>query len=105
LALTLDGGFAPALNNLAYLYADRFGDRQEALRLAIKAFSNQPENPDFLDTLGYVLLKDNQPEKALLFLQKATRLKPDNAEIRTHLAQAVKAAGGKRTSASEERGR
>ena len=90
--LALDGEYAPALNNLAYLYVDFFGDPEEALRLAIKAFSIQPENPDFLDTLGFTLLKKGQHEKALLFLQKAARLKPHEATIQAHLAEAVKAA-------------
>jgi tetratricopeptide (TPR) repeat protein len=89
--LALDGEYAPALNNLAYLYVDLYGDHEEALRLAIKAFGIEPENPDFLDTLGYALLKKGQYEKALLFLQKAARLKPHEITIQAHLAEAVKA--------------
>ena len=101
--LALDGEYAPALNNLAYLYLNLYGDHEEALRLSIKAFGIQPENPDFLDTLGYTLLKKGQYEKALLFLQKAARLKPHEVTIQAHLAEAVKAAakssgGGSTTS-------
>ena len=52
-----------------------------------------PEDAGVIDTLGYALLKNGQAEKALSFLEKAARLRPDDATIQAHLAQAYKAAG------------
>lgn len=92
-ALAVNSEYAPALNNLAYLQADSFGNHREAMRLAIKAYSITPEDPGIIDTVGYVFLKNDQPEKAVMFLEKAARLKPRDATIQAHLAQAVRAAG------------
>ncbi len=52
--------YAPALNNLAYLYLEVYADHKEALQLAIKAFRNSPSDPGIMDTLGYALLKNGK---------------------------------------------
>ncbi len=92
-ALDLDENYAPALNNLAYLQMEGYGNPKEALQLAIRAFRLMPEDAGVIDTLGYALLKNGQAEKAVSFLEKAARLRPDDATIQAHLAQAYKAAG------------
>lgn len=92
-ALALDNDYAPALNNLAYLQMEVYGDHKDALQLAIRAFRVQPEDAAVLDTLGYALLKNGQAEKAVAFLEKAARLRPNDATIKAHLEQARKAAG------------
>ena len=66
--------YAPALNNLAYLYLDVYADPKEALKLAVKAFRNSPDDGGIIDTLGYALLKNGQVDKSLFFLEKAARL-------------------------------
>jgi len=91
--LALDNDYAPALNNLAYLQMDVHGNHKEALQLAVRAFRAMPEEAAVLDTLGYALLKNGQAEKAVTFLEKAARLRPNDATIKTHLEQAQKAAG------------
>jgi len=92
-ALALDGDYAPALNNLAYLQMEVHGNYKEALQLAIKAFRLMPEDAGVIDTLGYALLKNGQADNALDFLEKAARLRPNDATIKAHLDQARKAAG------------
>jgi len=92
-ALAVNDDYAPALNNLAYLQMDVLGDHKEALQLAVRAFRAMPEDPAVLDTLGYALLKNGQADKAVTFLEKAARLRPNDATIKTHLDQARKAAG------------
>lgn len=95
-ALALSGDYAAALNNLSYLYADGFGTKKEALRLAEKAFSLDPENPGIIDTLGYALLKNNRHQEARESLEKAVALLPDDPTINYHLALAHQAAGDKK---------
>ena len=53
--LALDPRFAPAANNLAFLYAVNGGDRERALQLAQLAKQVAPEEPHISDTLGWIL--------------------------------------------------
>jgi putative PEP-CTERM system TPR-repeat lipoprotein len=89
------GNFVPALNNLAYLYADNYGNREEALKLAIRAFRNDPQNPGVMDTLGYVLLKNDRAADAVKVLEKAVVLLNDNPTVWYHLALAYEALGNR----------
>jgi putative PEP-CTERM system TPR-repeat lipoprotein len=93
--LAIDADYTPALNNLAFLYLSERGDNQEALRLASQAFRNQPEDPAIMDTLGYALLKNGQPGKSLVLLEKAAQLRPQDATIQDHLLQARQGAAKK----------
>ena len=61
--------YTPALNNLAYLQADNYGDPGEALDLALKAFRNAPDDPGILDTLGYVMVKNNCVQDGIKLLE------------------------------------
>jgi len=83
----------PSMNNLAYLYADNFGDPKEGLALAIKAFRSEPTNPAIMDTLGYVLLKNGRNEESVNILNKAAELLPKVAAVRLHQGEALLAVG------------
>jgi len=87
--------YTPALNNLAYLQADNYGDPGEALDLALKAFRNAPDDPGILDTLGYVMVKNNRVHDGIRLLEKAAAILPDNPTVCYHLALAYSAAGKK----------
>ncbi len=91
--LERDQDYTPALNNLAYLYADNYGSYEESLALAIKAFRSEPTNPGIMDTLGYALLKNGRTDEALKALGQAASMLPEVYAIRLHLAQAQMAAG------------
>src|SRR4030095_6605446 len=56
-ALALSPRFAPAANNLAYLYSEHGGDKDKALQLAQMAKEVAPEEPVIPDTLGWILYK------------------------------------------------
>lgn len=88
-------GYVPALNNLAYLSASGFGSKEEALRLAITAFKNEPGNAGVMDTLGFALLKNNRLDDAKKVLEKAVKLLPQNPTVAFHLALAYKESGDK----------
>jgi tetratricopeptide (TPR) repeat protein len=85
--------YGPALNNLALLYADGYGDKKEALRLAIAAYNQQPNNAVSMDTVGYVLLKNGRNEEAKKVLEKAASYLRDNPSVLYHLALAYKETG------------
>jgi tetratricopeptide (TPR) repeat protein len=95
LALVKSENFVPALNNLAYLYSDGYGNKKEGLRLAISAFKKEPGNGGVMDTLGYALLKNGRAAEARKVLEKATSIIPDNPTVNYHLALACRETGDK----------
>lgn len=94
-ALAVTGNYAPALNNLAALYADGLGSPDEAVRLAEEALAMEPVNPGIMDTLGYALLKKGRTTEARTYLEKAEALAPGNPSINYHLALLYKTTGEK----------
>jgi len=85
--------FVPALNNLAYLSADGYGDKEEALRLAMKAFRLQPENAGVMDTVGYALMKNGRSADGVKVMERAASLLPADPTVMYHLGQAYHLAG------------
>ena len=95
MALEKTDNYVPALNNLAYLCADGYGNREEALRLAISAYKQEPGNAGIMDTLGFALLKNNRLADARKVLEKAVVALASNPTVHYHLALVYKAAGDK----------
>lgn len=91
-ALRRDNLYVPALNNLAYLLLQEQGQESAALTLAIQAYGRQPGDPAVMDSLGYALLRNNQPERALPLLRAAAD-KLTHPTILYHLALACKQDG------------
>ncbi len=93
-ALDLDPDFAPAANNLAWLKANEpSGDLGEALRLAMRAQKNAPDDPYIADTLGWVHYKRGSYQLALTQFTRAVQKKPQMPTLRYHLALALHADG------------
>ena len=88
--LGVNGLFVPALNNLAYLYAEQFGDLQKGHDLARKARTLDPQDErGFLaDTLGWILYKRKEYQEALMLLQESAAKATSNPEIQYHLGMA-----------------
>ncbi|MEW6455741.1 MAG: tetratricopeptide repeat protein [Acidobacteriota bacterium] len=74
-----------ALNYLSYMWAERGLNLKEALEMSKKAVNIDPENPDYIDTLGWVYFKMKDYEKAKDYLEKAYRKKNWEPEIIEHL--------------------
>jgi Flp pilus assembly protein TadD len=83
-------------NNLAMLLVTARADAAGLKRAGeLSARFAQSRNPNFLDTDGFVLLRQGQAAQALPVLERAVSLAPDAAVIRYHLALAQFEAGQK----------
>lgn len=98
--LGADPKHAVALNNLANVLL-QLGDK-DALAMAERAYQAAPQDANAADTLGWILLRSGQAERALRYLREARLRAPKNATIREHLAEALEATG-RMSEAQEER--
>jgi tetratricopeptide (TPR) repeat protein len=86
--LTTTPDAVPALNNLAYLYAERFNQLDKAYELAQKARTLQPTNGAIADTFGWIVYKRGDYRQALQVLQESVGKKPEDPEIQFHFGMA-----------------
>ena len=80
--------FAPAANNLAYLYLEHGGDLDKALDLAYRARLQAPEDPHIADTLGWALYKKGRIDQAVTSLRLSANKLPDHPIVQYHLGMA-----------------
>ena len=86
--LSFHPDFAPALNNLAFLYSEQFKQLDKAQQLAQKARLSRPQDPRIADTLGWILfLRRDYPAAVNLLRESAAGL-PAEAEVQYHLGMA-----------------
>ena len=76
---------AQALNNFAYSLVEREKDLDKALQYAKKAIELEPDNPSYLDTIGWVYFKLNDLRKAKKFIEKSIMIQGDNSVVLEHL--------------------
>jgi len=79
------------LNNLANIYS-KTGDAR-ALKYALKAYQIAPESAAISDTLGWILVLDNQPAEGLRHLRNAHSRASADPEIRYHIGVALERLG------------
>jgi tetratricopeptide (TPR) repeat protein len=92
--LQLSPNYAPAQNYLGYMWAERGTRLQRARELIEKAVKSEPENPAYLDSLGWVLFKLKQPRDALKYVSKAVELSPEpDPTLLDHLGDIYTALG------------
>lgn len=84
---------AAALNHLGYALADRGEDLPDAIRLLEKANTIRPNQPAFIDSLGWAFYRAGQYDKALPLLQSAVAMEPGYAELNDHLGDILWAMG------------
>jgi tetratricopeptide (TPR) repeat protein len=89
--LSRDGHDPVVLNNLANILLS-LGD-SGALAMAERAYQAAPQDANAADTMGLVLFKSGQAERALKYLREARIRDPRNVNIREHLAQALETTG------------
>jgi len=83
---------ASLLNALGYSLADRNQKLPRAEMLIRKALVASPDNPAFLDSLGWVLFRRGDVPAALPYLERAYRIFPD-AEIASHWGELLWVSG------------
>ncbi len=84
-ALNTDSNYVPALNYIAYTYAELGINLDEAEELAQKAVNLSPEDGYVVDTLGWVYFKKGMYKKALSTILKAKKLVPNDPIIMEHI--------------------
>lgn len=93
-AIGLDGTNQTALNGLGYVLADEGRDLTRALTMCKKAFDSEPDNPAYLDSLGWVYYKLGLETEAKSYTRRAREKAPDNRVINAHMGEIMENAGG-----------
>jgi tetratricopeptide (TPR) repeat protein len=79
------------------MWADLGQQLDKAAKLIERAVELEPENPAFLDSLGWLYHRQGKHQEALVELQRAAallkELQPEDAEILEHIAQVQEALG------------
>jgi tetratricopeptide (TPR) repeat protein len=88
--INIDPNNYNSYNSLAYLMCRSGDDLTSALKFAKKAVDANPDNPAYLDTMGYIYMKKGQNDRAKKYFKKAYSLMPDSEEIRMHVKQFLK---------------
>src|SRR6056300_389978 len=73
------------LNYISYRLSLRDEELEYALELIKKALTLDPENGYFLDTIGWVEFKRNNLKSSVFYLEKASSILPNSAEVLVHL--------------------
>lgn len=89
-ALKYKPNYASALNNLAYIYAEEGIDLKNSIEFARQAQKQDPDNPIYLDTLGWAFFKNGNSSDAKAYLRKALDNSKNNKDIAAHLKKVLK---------------
>jgi tetratricopeptide (TPR) repeat protein len=83
--VTLDPGNADALNYLGYMLAERGQQLDEAIRLVRRALDIEPNNPNYLDSLGWAYYRRGDYDQAEKYLAPAAQQMPRNSTVQDHM--------------------
>lgn len=83
--LKLNPKNANALNYIGYVYADRGEQLDEALNLLNQAIQIKPGDGYITDSLGWAHFKKGDVEKALVLIERAHTMVPDEPTVLEHL--------------------
>jgi len=75
-ALAVDSNYTDAWNNLAVAYY-YYGNPDSAVFCLKKALSKNPDHPEVLNNIGFILDDNGDYKSAIAYYQKAIRIKPD----------------------------
>lgn len=84
-ALNLDPTNSNALNSMGYILAEEGIDPMGALSYCKNAVQQKPDNPSYLDSLGWAYYKAGKISEAKSYLRKALSLAGTSREIAGHL--------------------
>jgi pentatricopeptide repeat protein len=83
-SLEIDSDNATAMNSMGYILADTGMDVMRALRLCRRAVDSKPQNPAYLDSLGWAYYKSGEVLEARTWLRRAIEIAPNEEVIRRH---------------------
>jgi Flp pilus assembly protein TadD len=83
--LAIDPDNSSTLNYLGYMLADRNIRLEEAKDLVLKALQKEPNNPAYLDSLGWVYFRLNKLPEAEEKLRQAIEFMSRDATVHDHL--------------------
>ncbi len=95
--LDIDPDYAPALNRLAWLYAQQKRKLDDAQKYSIASMRYNENVPDYIDTLSEIYFQQQDYEKAIGLIEKAIKLRPANPYFHSQLEKfkaAQKQSGG-----------
>lgn len=81
------------LNYLAYSWAERGENLDEARGMLERAVAARPNEGAIIDSLGWVMLRQGDSAAAIKQLDRAVELQPEDPVINGHLGDALAAAG------------
>ncbi|MFP4483642.1 MAG: tetratricopeptide repeat protein [Spirochaetaceae bacterium] len=84
-ALEIDPDNLTAKNSLGFIMADQNIRLSDALNYCRQAVQARPNNPAYLDSLGWAFYKMGKRKDAKRLLEEASRRAPDEGVIREHL--------------------
>jgi tetratricopeptide (TPR) repeat protein len=84
-ALELDGNNATAINGIGFILIDTNLDLMRGLRFCRKAVDLKPQNPAYLDSLGWAYFKIGDVVEARTWLRRALDIAPHHEDIRNHM--------------------
>ena len=73
------------LNYIGYSDAERDVDLEQARALVERALATKPRDPAFLDSLGWIMLKQNDVGDGVRTLEAAAEMTPDDPTVNYHL--------------------
>ncbi len=92
-ALSLSPEQPFVLNYLGYSYAEQGRDLDEARHMLERALDQKPHDGAFLDSLGWIILKQGHVDQAIETLQEAAETTPEDPTVNYHLGVAYWQAG------------
>lgn len=84
-AIDLDANNAEALNYLAYMWAEKGINLEQALEYVLRALKIDPESGAFLDTLAWVYRQQGDDNRAFGVIRLAIVFMPDDPTVLDHL--------------------
>lgn len=88
-AIMLDPENSDAFNYLAYMWAEKGINLDQALEYVSNALDLNHDNGAYLDTIGWIMFKKGQFESALEYIQNARVLMPEDPTILEHLGDVL----------------
>lgn len=77
--------YVDALNYLAYMWAERGQELDQALSYVQRALEANPKSEAYIDTLGWIYFMQERYEEALQEISRALDLRPEDPTITDHM--------------------